>query len=365
MNEKKVLILCARLNIGGAQLAAANISRCAQGRYACHYIVFGDTVGEYEQEILDRGDRVFHYPSPKRSFPAFFRRLFSQMRREGYRVVHCHTLHNCGLVMLAAALAGVPCRISHAHTTALEVPNTLLRRLYSAAMTGLIRLCATEYLACGVRAGEFLYGKRWFRRHGQVLPNGIDFHKFAYSEEARRQVRQTYGLGDAFVIGHTGHCEAVKNQAFLLELMPALLRRRPDAVLVLCGEGSLRQSYLRRAGELGIARHVRIPGNIRDVHRMLSAFDVFAFPSLFEGTPYSLIEAQANGLCCVISDGVPADACLTSFRRLSLSDPMEDWIEALCTAQRIPSPEAIGLLEARYDDVRTSMEKLYRIYDQV
>lgn len=362
--NNKILILCAKLNIGGAQLAAANISRFSRGRFRCHYIVYGDEVGEYEQEILDRGDEIFHYPSPKRDYPGFLRRLYAQMKRERYLAVHCHTLHSCGLVMPTALLARIPCRISHSHTTALEGANSLPRRLYSFAMRTLIRLCSTEYLACGVQAGAFLYGRRWFQARGKVLSNGIDFRKFAFSAEARSQLREALGLENRFVIGHAGHCESVKNQMFLIELMPRILARRPDALLYLCGEGSERENYLRRAAELGLSDRIRLPGNVADMHRMLSVFDVFAFPSLFEGTPYALIEAQANGLSCIISDGIPDDACLTTFRRLSLSAPPERWVEAICSAGRIDSDEAIALLSRRYDDVHASMEQLYRIYDQ-
>lgn len=360
MDNPKILILCAKLNIGGAQLAAANISRFSGGRFRCHYIVFGDEVGEYEQEILDRGDLVFHYPSPKQGFAAFLRRLYAQMKRERYLAVHCHTLHNCGLVMPAALLAGVPCRISHSHTTKEECAESLPRKVYRSAMRTLIRLFSTEYFACGTAAGHTLYGKGWFDRRGTVIPNGIDAAAYGFSPENRALIRRRYELGDRFVVGHVGHYVPVKNQSFLIRLMPRLLQLRPDAVLLLFGEGEDRAALAALIDELELSDSVRLMGNVRNIRQVLSAFDVFVFPSLFEGTPLALLEAQANGLPCLISEAIPDDACLTDDIRRLPSNP-QDWAKAIAGAKRTALEDRSHILLQHYESIHDSMARIYGV----
>lgn len=359
MQQGKILILCADLNIGGAQAVAANISRYAPTHLHVTYLVFRDRPGDYEQAILDRGHRVLHWPSPSENLPRFFLRLLKLLRREHFDVVHCHTMYNCGPVMLAAKLAGVRGRISHSHTTREERRESPLRSAYRAVMRFFINTCSTRLWACGHDAGRTLYGAA-FSKRGTVIPNGIDRTAFSFSPEARTALRREYGLEGHFVIGHAGHYIEVKNQKYLIERMPRLLELRPDALLLLFGEGPDRPMLEQTISELGLSDRVRLMGNASGMGRILSAFDVFAFPSLFEGTPLALIEAQTNGLGCVISDRIPADAVVSELvTALPLEEP-EAWGRAIAAARRPSDPASV---RTRYPDVGESMEMIYRAYE--
>lgn len=360
---KKILIICASLRIGGAERVAADIALCADpGAYEVHYVVFDSEVGAYEPELEAIGCRVFHLAPPSSGFRAYLRSLRELIRTYHYDVIHAHTMFNIGWAMLAGRLYGVPVRVSHAHS-ALRERKPPQVRLYEAVMRGLIRCCATDYVACGVAAGQRLYGKRTFAKKGQLILNGIDTQRFAFDGARREALRAELGLSDRFVIGHAGHLAPVKNQIFLLERMPELLRRRPDAFSLLLGEGASRPLLEQRIRELGLQDAVRLTGNVRNVPDYLSAMDVFAFPSLYEGMPLSILEVQANGLPCVISDRVPRDVFLTDLLcPLPLEQP-DAWVEALCRARRETPERYAGTLRAAGVDTRTAMGKLYEIYE--
>ena len=360
MDPKKILIIAASLRIGGAEKVARDIALYGPpGEYEYHYVVFGDEVGAYEEELTALGCRIFHLAPPRRSYRAYWKSLVHLMAEHRYHAVHAHNMFNCGIVMAAALLSRVPARISHAHS-ALDEPGGLGTTLYEWSMRLLIRTCSTDLVACGIRAGHRLFGPAAWNRRGQLVLNGIDVSAYRSDPGARQAIRRRLGAEDAFLIGHTGHMMPVKNQRFLIGLMPRILKLRPDARLLLLGDGPDRETLLELVRTLGLESFVLMPGNVTDVHLWLSAMDVFVFPSLYEGMPLSVMEAQANGLPCILSDGVPADVHLTSLIRvLPLSAPQEQWAGAICTAARPGNADPKALAGF---DVRGSMEKIHRIY---
>ena len=364
MRRRKVLLIAASLRIGGAEKVAADIGLYADPqKYIIHYVVFGDDIGAYEPELEARGCKIFHLPQPSDSYCAYMKNLKKLIRTYHYDVIHAHTMFNIGWAMLAGKLYGVPVRVSHAHS-ALEEHRSIKVRLYEAAMRFLILTCATDYIACGVKAGERLYGRKAFKKKGTLILNGIDTQGFAFDEQRRNPFRNGLGLDDKFIIGHAGHLAEVKNQSFLLSLMPEILKRQPQAYLLLLGEGEDRSALGQRIHELHLEDHVRMTGNVRNMPDYLNAMDVFAFPSLYEGMPLSIIEVQSNGLPCVISDKVPKDVFLTDLLRpLPLND-QSAWVDAICSAKReTPEKYAAQMRQSGFD-ADTAMQKVYAIYEK-
>ncbi len=360
---RKILIIASKLYIGGAEKVAADIGLYADSeKYEVHYVVFGGEVGAYEAELKEHGCKIFHMPQPSESYCAYLKNLKKLIQTYHYDAIHAHTMFNIGWAMLAGRLYGVPIRISHAHS-ALREKRGLKVRLYEAIMRVLILSCSTNLVACGVQAGERLYGKRAFQERGTLILNGIDTKKFAFDADRRERFRREPGLENSFIIGHVGHLAGVKNQAFLLELMPEILKRKPNAYLLLVGDGEDRTMLEQRVAALHLRDHVRFTGNVRNVPDYLNAMDVFAFPSLYEGMPLSIIEVQTNGLPCVISNRVPKDVFLTD---LIHPLPLEDkaaWIDAVCTAERGESCKyAAQMLNSGFDVV-SAMGKIYKIYN--
>lgn len=361
MDKPKILIIAAALKVGGAEKVARDIAlHDVRQEFEYHYVVFGDRVGEYEQQLLDRGCRIFHLDPPSRSYPAFWRQLRRLMRRYHYRAVHAHNMFNCGITMAAAWCSRVPIRVSHAHS-ALEDGGGIAKRLYELAMRGLILSCSTELVACGVRAGVRLFGQRAYDRRTKLILNGINVEAYRFDAGRRDALRRELDMENAFVIGHTGHLLEVKNQRFLIELMPRLLALRPEARLLLLGDGPDRAMLEELVRSLGLEDRVLLPGVVRNIPDWLSAMDVFAFPSLYEGTPLSVIEAQANGLPCILSDRVPPDIRVTTLVQPLALEPNR-WIEALCAVRRQePDTFRRQLLDSPYNTHR-AMEQIARLY---
>lgn len=364
---KKVLIIIGRLYIGGAERVGRDIGYYADpGRFEIHYLVFGDEVGAYERELMDRGCQIIHMAPPAANHNAFYRGLTELLRRENYDVIHSHTMFNSGWAMLAGQKCGVPVRIAHSHSIRGNEKRGLVKNLYEKTMRRLILRYATHLVGCGRSAGRWLYGEREFDRRGILLYNGIDLKRCAFDGEKRKTIREDLGLTDRFVIGHVGHLAPVKNQAFLLELMPQILKRRENAVLLLLGEGPDRAMLEQKIRELGLEGHVRMTGNVNNVGDHLNAMDVFAFPSMYEGMPLAMIEAQTNGLPCVISDRVPKDVHLTDLvTALPLENGDDPWIDALCGGKRTEnSAHYHGRMAQMGFDTSGMLEKIYKLYEE-
>ena len=192
-----------------------------------------------------------------------------------------------------------------------------------------------------------------------MVKNGIDISKYSFSEQNRDYQRKFLQITDCFVIGNVGHYVSVKNQSFLINLMPEIRKKRENAILLLFGEGEDRERLQKAIDEQKATNYIKLMGNTDEVAEILSALDVFAFPSLFEGTPLALIEAQANGLPCIVSNLIPTDGCITkSVQRLPLVN--EEWVTGILNAQREISAESVNELYDVYEDVTDSMSTIYR-----
>lgn len=359
---KRVLIICAGLEFGGVERFSANIIKYApKNEFAFDYLIFDGMGDAFAPEIIEKGGRIISIPSPRDGYQAYIKRFGKILDENHYDVVHSHTQFNTGINLWIAKKHGVTIRIAHSHTTAHENPVSRSRAIYENIMRVAIRRNATDFCACGMQAGEWMFQKHPFT----VINNGVDTKSFAFSEENRAKIRSKNGIAaDEFVIGHSGTLSPLKNQEMLIRILPSVLQKKPDAKLVLLGTcpGNFKDRLASIAENCGVSAHVMFAGAVMNVNEYLSAFDVFTFPSLREGTPIALLEAQANGLPCIVSDSIPKDALITDLcHALPITD--EDvWIEALCSAKR----ESNRTYQEQFDrsgyNAELAYMKLYDIY---
>ena len=363
---KKVLIIAGGLQVGGAERVAANISKYApEGEFEFHYIVFEGIENVYGAEIEEKGGKVFVLPSPSSSYKRYIQQLDKLMKENHYIALHSHTMFNSGISLFIALLNKIPCRIAHSHTTKTEVNVSFVKRIYQNLMRAIIRFTATDYFACGIQAGYWLFGKSAFDKKGVIINNGIDTNEFSFSKEYRKQIREKYGIEERFIIGHSGTLIPLKNQKFLIELLPEIKKRKPGVVLMLLGGGDEEnQKRLKKVAEdNGVSDSVIFCGQVMNVYEYLSAFDVFTFPSLREGTPLALLEAQTNGLPCIVSSNIPSDAFLTDLvKQISLQDK-SDWIQYICNAQRVKSEKYSLVIDKAGYSAISAYKKIYSIYN--
>lgn len=359
---KKILIICAGLCIGGVERFAANISIYApKNEFSFDYLVFDEYPSDYVKEVESNGARVISIPSPKKEYIKYIKTLGELIDDNQYDVIHSHTQFNSGINLLIAKKHNVPIRIAHSHTSEHEHSIGLLKQTYENYMRKLIINNATNYCACGSDAGKWMYGNHSFT----IINNGIDVSNYQYNEANRDDIRNKYNLpSDAFVIGHSGTLSKLKNQEFLIELLPRLLKRNSKVYLMLLGDGSddIKKHLRDLTKEYELTDRVIFTGSVNNVNEYLSAFDVFAFPSLREGTPLALIEAQANGLPCIINDVIPNDACLTDLiTKVSIYD-VDYWLSTITNAKRKNSIKYAKIIEETGYDINNAMIPLYELY---
>jgi glycosyltransferase involved in cell wall biosynthesis len=367
----RILHVLGGLNHGGVETWLLNVLRTIdRRRFEMHFLVHTEEPGAYDEEIRALGGVIVACPGPSapwRYGPALRRILEA---RGPYDVVHSHVHHFSGYVLRVARAAGVPTRIAHSHTDTSvdEAGRGLARRLYLRLMGRWIRRHATAGFAASRQAAAALFGAGWEADpRWRTLYYGIDLRAFTRPVD-RRRVRRLLGLpADARVIGHVGRFVRQKNQAFLLEILAEWAGRDPRAHLLLVGDGPLRAELQDRARRAGLEGRVVFAGARPDVPRLMrGAMDVFVFPSRWEGLGIVLLEAQAAGLPCVLSDAVPeeADVFPGRTRRLSLDAPAARWARAV-EAAGAAGPgrrEAPARMAGGRFDIRSSVRDLENAY---
>ncbi len=341
-------------------------------RLRMDFAVQSRRLGCLENEVLELGGRVLRCTRPHAPwrYGASLERILE--RAGPYDIVHGHLDHYSGFVLALAAAAGVPVRIAHAHNDkrSVESGRGPLRAAYLASMKSRIRCHATAGLAASDQAAESLFGSRWRedpRFH--VLPCGVDLSPFEGLPPAEI-VRQDLGIPrDAALVVHVGSFGEQKNHRFLVEVAGELVKRSPRAVLLLVGGGPLEREIRELVAACGLERRFFFAGRRPDVPRLLGAADAFVFPSLYEGLGLALVEAQAAGLRCVVSDRVPRSAGVVAglVERIPLTGGAEVWAAALARALAAPRADRAAALAAVRDSsfaIERSAAGLLDIYER-
>ncbi len=356
----RVLHMIASLDVGGSQTMMMNIYRSIdREQIQFDFVIDHPDETYFAGEIRALGGRVFVLPAFRGTNAGEIRRDWSNFfyTHPEYRVLHSHTRSYASLYLPVAKRHGLRTIIhSHSTSTGGGVKGTV-----KAVMQLPLRYQADVLMACSLDAGEWLFGRHACRSERfLLLPNGVDLDRFTAGRAGRGRLRRELGVEGRYVIGHVGRFYDVKNHSFLLDAFEQVHRREPGAVLVLVGVGPLQQDMARKAVELGIADDVIMTGNRTDVPELLAAMDVFAFPSLWEGLPMTVVEAQAAGLPCVLSDTITREVDISPLvRRLPLGDPGL-WASALL--ERRERMDVTDAVVRSGFDIRSSAEKLSGLY---
>jgi glycosyltransferase involved in cell wall biosynthesis len=345
-------------------------------RFRMDFLVHAAEPGVFDEEVRAMGSRIIVCrPTGLRrpwSYASYPRQLSSLLRRYGpYDIVHGHMQEFSGYVLRAAAKAGVPACIAHSHNCdgAGAWRPGRVRRAYNNMLSGWIDRYATAGLACSRDAARSLYGEHWqSQRRWRVLHYGIEFSSFSEPIDVGGE-RRRWGLPvDAPVVGHVGRFVPQKNHAFLLEVIAACLRLRPEIHFLLVGDGPLRAAVQREAEERGLSKNVVFTGARNDVPRLMrGAMDAFVFPSLWEGLGIVLLEAQAAGLPIVVSTNVPDEFAVFPQRieRVALADGAQSWARRLLLrldCPRLRQEEALAGLSRSEFTIERSARALAEVY---
>ena len=355
-----LMVLTVRYGKNGIANCVMNyISHLDPARVRCDLVCPNEPDAQARALVEKAGGSVFVLHGRNRHPFGYIRALKRIVRAREIEIVHAHgNSATLAAELIAAKLGGARVRMPHSHNTTcnMKTADKLLR--------GVFYRTSTDCIACSAAAGEWLYPNRAYT----VLNNAIDAEKFRFSQTMREETREQLGIApESFVFLHVGAFNEQKNQAFLLEAFRELLATQPDARLLLVGDGERRASCEARAEAHGISKQVSFLGLREDIPALLSAADAFVLPSLHEGLPLTLVEAQCSGLPCVVSDRVTRESALTDLVVFAPIERADVFAQAMASAQRTERERASNAGIARAQeagyDVSQNADTLMRIYE--
>lgn len=325
MEPVRVLNLFTIMNRGGAETMVMNYYRkINRAKVQFDFLVHREEEGAYEQEIKDLGGRIYRmppmYPQNFSLYKKKIREFFEEHKE--YKIIHSHMSELGYFALREATRQEIPVRICHAHNAPHGFEwKMIVRNYFKKRMMPYL----THMFMCGKESGDWLFGKENEDKFIQ-LNNAIDAERFRYDSKKEEAIRKELNLENKFVVGHVGRFFKQKNHQFLIEIFKEIQTKKENAILLLVGTGELKEEIQNQVKELGLEEQVRFLGVRSDVDQIMKCFDVFLFPSLFEGLPVTMVEAQAAGNLCIISDTIPRECCITENVRIySLEKDAKAW----------------------------------------
>jgi glycosyltransferase EpsF len=291
------------------------------------------------------------------------------VKKNNYDVIHVHTNYQCGVACLAAFLAGAKTRISHSHSTSWNQLHKLGQYVVYKILRSLTLIFATDYCACSTEAAKFMYGKKMFdlgRTH--IVPNGIDLETFLNAKYVDSEFRKSLQIpNENMVIGHIGRIYEVKNHKFLLEIAENLKFQQIPFTLLLIGDGELTNKIVKKIKEKGLEDRVKLIGVRTDIPQLMKGMDVLLLPSLYEGVPLVLIEAQASNLAAIVSKNVSreCDLGLGLLEFYDIQNGTEEWVKAILKKHKVCHDyEIIQKFDHCGYNIAYSVKKLIEMYSR-
>lgn len=343
----RVLQVVTYMGRGGLETMLMNYYRhIDRNKVQFDFLVHRDFEADYDQEIRELGGRIYHISRLipwSRSYRAELKNFFYE--HPEYRIVHVHQDCLSSVALQCAEECGVPIRIAHSHNSNQDKNWKYLIKLHYMKQ---IPYYATDLFACSKSAGRWMFGDNSF----QILNNAIDTDWYRYSKSVDMEVREELELGNSIVIGHVGRFDPQKNHGFLIDIFCACTKLDANMKLMLVGDGEGKEKIQQKVRDMNLQDKVIFTGVRSDVSRLMQAMNVFVFPSLYEGLPVTMIEAQAAGLPCIISDHI-SDECIVTkdlVIRMALEKSPAQWAEfVLQQSHRQHENHSKEIQEANYD----------------
>lgn len=330
-----------------------------RSRIQFDFLVSVDTKGYFDDEIRKLGGKIFYaYPLKKNPIKNYLD-IARIVEENNYQIVHRHTGSAFGYFDLRAARKGGATKlIIHSHNN--QAGNNFIHKI-----SNIFLKIPCNKLACSYEAGRWLFNDNC---NFKVINNAIDCNKFRFRKEVRKKIRTEGNIDDQFVIGHVGRFEEQKNHIRMIQIFKKINERYENSVLILIGIGTLQNECKKLAYKLGVSNKIMFLDARSDVQDIMQAFDVFLLPSLYEGFPFVLVEAQASGLACVASTNVPEECNITgNVCFVDLKKSNSEWADIILSKQGENydrSKYADEMIEEGYD-IYQNAEKLCDYYESL
>lgn len=296
------------------------------------FLVHGLRTGVYDKEILEKGSKIYRVVPKSKNLIQNYKEIKKIILSGEYDIVHAHADSGNAYILKIAKECGVKVRISHSHNTNYTIENKV-RIFLNNIQKQKIKKYATDLWACSKLAAKWLYGKEG---NVYIVNNAIEMEKYQYNENCRSCIRKEYNLMDNFVVGMVGRLGYQKNHDYAIDIISSLKKYIPKVKLVICGDGELKAELIQKINEKKVQNETLLTGQVDNVDEFYSAFDVLIMPSRFEGLPVSIVEAQCNGLPCVLSNKITKEVKITNnivYLPIKSTD-IEQWCRAVIEAKR-------------------------------
>lgn len=324
----------ASLHLGGSQAFVMNMYRnIDRSKVQFDFVVTPETKEGFYDEITNLGGKIFSCPRYKGTNHIQYNKWWDDFFNEHpeYKVIHGHVRSTASIYLKIAKRHGLV-TIAHSHSTSNgNGISAILKRIMQLP----IRKQADYLFACSDKAGKWLYGEKAITQQNYyMIPNGVDLKRFEFDVNKRNQMRMTLGIKkDMMILGHIGRLSTPKNHKFLLNVFNKYHKINSNSKLLLVGDGELFDCIKEHIDKLNISDVVIMTGSKQNTEDYYQVMDIFVFPSLWEGLPVSVVEAQANGLQCLISDVITHDVDLTDLiQYLPLDEEL--WLGAIVEAHK-------------------------------
>lgn len=355
----RVLHVVTYMGRGGLETMLMNYYRnIDRNKVQFDFLCHRDFESDYDAEILDLGGRIYRLPNLNPFSKTYLNALESFFAKHNeYKIVHSHIDCMSAIPLKYAKKYGVPVTIAHSHSKSqdkdIKYPIKLLAKRF-------IPKYANYLFSCGKEAGDWMFsGKKY-----TIINNAIDAEKYRYNEVNGNMIRKEFGiLYDEIVIGHVGRFNPPKNHSFIVDVFNSIHKKNNKTKLVLVGTGDGQVNIKQKVKEYNLEDNVLFLGNRNDVDKVLQCMDVFLFPSLYEGLPLSILEAQAAGLPCIISNNVPKE-CIKTDRvfQYDLNESIDFWSGKVLEAAKIRKKDTVEEIIKTGFDIKKNAKDLQEFY---
>lgn len=360
--NNRILVIINTIDAGGAETFVMKLFRCIKDKgYVFDFLINKPNSDFYEKEIISYGGKIYRGYSKSQHLLKSLNFLYKTVKVGKYRSVFYVTAHPLGSIdILIARLAGA----KKIYTRSTNASNSSFKsKLLAPFFRPFMRLLSSVFIAPSKEAATWLFGKKVVKRGKvHILKNGLVIDNYIYSLETRKKYRNKFGIDDKFVVGHIGRFCHQKNHEKLLHVFNAITQIKHNAILILVGEGELKNKIELLAAELGIRDKVIFLGIRRDISELLQSFDAFVFPSYYEGLPNTIIEVQTAALPCVLSDSISKEVLIGSnIKMMGLYESDEKWAEEIVALSKMDRKDIREEIKASGYSIEDTAKRFLKI----
>lgn len=364
---KRILHVVTTMDYGGVETLLMNIYRkLDRDIIQFDFLCMNTCENLFSNEIHQLGGRMYAVPfMTKVGYWGYIKELRSFFRNHPeYKVIHAHNNEFNGLVLQVANEVGIPIRIAHSHTCG-NRDKDKVKYYFKQYLKSKIDKNATQTFACSVQSRDEFYKNKYQKENCIILKNAIQTNMFSFDKVIRENIRNEYGAKGRKVLGHVGNFIYAKNQIFAIKILESMKENDPDIVLWLIGDGKERLTLEKYVVDNQLTNHVKFLGRKSNIMELMSAMDIFLFPSNYEGFGIVALEAQSCGLPVVASEAVPIETQVTDLIEYLSLESIDSWItriEELYTRENLERSKYSSIVKEAGYDIENTVKVLVDMY---